>query len=306
MKYYFTLQYKRLYRYIDEFGLNPIFGIFILAFLFYVLSNSFFEKIEYAKFIYSAIGLIVIGKLSNKKRNEFLKNIYNSIKFKKIRLYENLIVSMPFFFFMIYKQEFVSTSVFLIFALIISQFNKVNSNNFVIPTPFYKKPFEFIVGFRNIFWIFLLAYTITYIAVLVDNFNLGIFALMTVYVTSLSFYSKPEPIFYVWIYSLSPADFLERKIRIASLFSLILSLPIIITLLVFFSINDIGLILIFSFLGLLLLIANLLGKYSYFPSKLPLMQGIAIGLCFVFPPALLIVIPYFYSLSKRKLKNILK
>ena len=313
MKYYFTLQYKRLYRRIfefgngDNYGINPFLGFAIIVLLFYRFSVSFFLKIEYAEIIYPIMALIIIGSLSVKDRNSFIRDIFDVKKNRKIRLFENLILSIPFSLFLIYKQEFNSVFIFLALSMLISQYNKIQISNFIIPTPFYKKPFEFIVGFRKTFWLFLIAYLITYISISVGNFNLGVFALILVYLTTMNFYSTPEPVFYIWIYSLNSEEFIKMKIKIALLYSMFLSLLITISLLFFyFSIDNLILIILSNILGVAFLITNLLIKYSYFPSNPSIIKAIIIGLSIMFPPLLLFVIPYYKSLSNKTLKNILK
>jgi len=313
MKYYFTLQYKRLYRRIfefgngDNYGINPFLGFAIIVLLFYRFSVSFFLKIEYAEIIYPIMALIIIGSLSVKDRNSFIRDIFDVKKNRKIRLFENLILSIPFSLFLIYKQEFNSVFIFLALSMLISQYNKIQISNFIIPTPFYKKPFEFIVGFRKTFWLFLIAYLITYISISVGNFNLGVFALILVYLITMNFYSTPEPVFYIWIYSLNSEEFIKMKIKIALLYSMFLSLLITISLLFFyFSIDNLILIILSNILGVAFLITNLLIKYSYFPSNPSIIKAIIIGLSIMFPPLLLFVIPYYKSLSNKTLKNILK
>ena len=52
--------------------------------------------------------------------------------------------------------------------------NEFQTNfNLTIPTPFSKKPFEFSTGFRRSFFMFPIAYILTFIAIRVDNFNLA-------------------------------------------------------------------------------------------------------------------------------------
>jgi len=89
-----------------------------------------------------------------------------------------------------------------------------NQLNYTIPTPFYKKPFEFIIGFRTAIGMIGFAYFLTIMGISVGNFNLGIFSLLVVFLTSFSFYAQPDSQFYVWIFSHSSATFLLDKIKI--------------------------------------------------------------------------------------------
>jgi len=143
-------------------------------------------------------------------------------------------------------------------------------------------------------------------AVKSGNFNLGIFSLLVVTMVTMSYYSQPEPVFYVWIFRQNSKKFLLDKIKTAILFNLLLTAPVIIALLIAFPLTNIDLILIFTIAGILFLIANLLGKYSLFPTKAELNQMIMIGICIMFPPMLFIVLPYLYYKSNNSLDNFLK
>ena len=223
----------------------------------------------------------------------------------KIRLIENLLVSTPFVLFLLYKQQYIiAFSVYAISSLL-SLFNKVNRFDFVIPTPFFKFPFEFTSGFRKTFWIYLLAYILTYISISVDNFNLGIFSLIITFLTSMSFYFNQESIFYVWIHSSEPTGFLWEKIKIAVFYSILISIPISLSLIIFFPDRAL-IVIIFEILGVLFVLTSLLGKYAYYPLEISLIPGFAIGFSILFPPLLLAIIPYFYSKSKQNLGSILQ
>ena len=302
MKFYFALQYRRLKHYLREIGINPYITFVIVIIVFVLLSNRFFQKIAYAYYIYPFFAIAILNSFGNKKRNEFLKNCFSVNDFRKIRLLENLLVFTPFFLFLLYKQQFIiAFSVYVIGALL-SLFNKVNKFNFVIPTPFYKFPFEFTSGFRKTFWIFLLAYMLTYISISVTNFNLGIFPLIITFLTSMSFYFTQESIFFVWINSEKPAGFLWEKIKTAIFYSILISLPISLSLIIFFS-DRAFIVMIFEILGALFVVTSLLGKYAYYPLEISLIPGFAIGFSFLFPPLLLVIISYFYSNSKQNLDS---
>ena len=305
MKYYFYLQYKRIYRIVDKTGFNPIIGGVIILFIFVLLSNSIFERLEHPEIIYPILSLFLFGKLSGKARNQFLKNTFNRIKYRQVRLLENLLLASSFVIFLFFKNEYISGFIFLLTALAISQFNKIGSINFVIPTPFYKKPFEFIVGFRKTFFIYLLLYFVSYMAISVQNFNLGLFTLIAVLLIPFSFYTKPEHPFYVWIHSQSPSEFIYGKIITAILFSSALALPIVIPMMIYFPLDNFETILLVSIVAYFVLVAGVLGKYSFFPHETPI-PVIFTAISILFPPLLIFVIPYFYSKSNKSLKKLLK
>jgi hypothetical protein len=176
--------------------------------------------------------------------------------------------------------------------------------NFTIPTPFYKKPFEFTVGFRNTFYIFPIAYILTCIAISVDNFNLGIFSLLLVFLVAFSFYTQPENEYFVWSFALTPKQFIIEKIKTALLFTSIVSLPIVLTL-CFFYYTNIDALIAFYIIGCIFLITIISAKYSAYPDQINLPEGIIIAICISFPPLLLVFAPYFYLKAIKKLQRYL-
>ena len=287
-----------------DFGLPLLIGYTLLPFVFVLLSNYLFEKTEFANYVYGLFALIFISKLSEPKRNDFLKSIFNTYNYKKLRIVENIIYCLPFTLFLIYKKQFVFSITLNLFVICTMLFNFSTNLNAVIPTPFSKKPFEFTAGFRKSFYIFPIAYFLTYISVSVGNFNLGIFSMLLIGIICFSYYSKIENDYFVWNYNLSPKEFLIEKTKTCLLFFTFLILPIIITL-GFSFISQIDILIVFILLCYAYLITIIFAKYSSFPNDMSISQGILIGLSLVFPPILILFIPLFYSQSIKKLNTIL-
>lgn len=218
---------------------------------------------------------------------------------------ENAILVTPFLIFLLYKEKYFIAIILLALANLLGIINIKNQFNFSIPTPFYKYPFEFTVGFRKTYIIIFLSYILTCIAVIVSNFNLGLFALLLTICLCISFYTKPEPIFYVWIFSSNSKIFLLNKIKIAALYTAIVCFPITATLSIFY-VEYIYIICTVQLLGILIVVSSLLGKYVVFPSEINLQQIFAIVLSAIFLPLLLFVIPVFFIQSTKRLSNILK
>jgi len=305
MKYYFSLQYKRLTRHLRDAGFNPYLTFCSSLVLFAIASHFVFSKIKYAEYIYPLISLALINLLGTIDRNHFLRNCFSIRDYRKIRLIENSIVSLPFLIFLLIKQAYFSAIAFLVLSLVLSFFNGISTISFVVPTPFYKKPFEFITGFRKTFIVFILSNILAVISINVDNFNLGIFSLILSLLTCINFYTKPEPLFYVWTHSDNSSHFLKTKLSIAIFYSFLISLPIAI-LLASFNLDKTHIILIFELLGILYVISSLLGKYAYYPSEINIVQAFTTGISLLFPPLLLIIIPILYNRSKQNLASILK
>jgi hypothetical protein len=305
LKFYFILQCKRIYRHIDEFGVIPIFGFAVLIAFFIWISNALFEKTWYASYVYISIGLGLSLKLGSVKRNVFLKKCFPSETYWKLRMLENLLFILPFNLFLVYKHCYLEAFLIVIITVGISFINNLEIKSVTIPTPFGKKPFEFVIGFRTTFWLFILFYIITFISVVVGNYNLGIFGLIAVFGICMSYYSKNEPLYYVWIYVMTPKAFLHDKIKTALLFSSILAVPIVVALSSCFPLEKLQITLLFMCLGYCFIILTILGKYHNYPSQVPILQAMAILVSLMFPPLLVIIIPYFYKRAIQNLNSIL-
>ena len=115
--------------------------------------------------------------------------------------------------------------------------------NFHLPTPFYKYPFEFTIGFRTNFILYIFAYFLTIMSIVVSNFNLGIFSLIATIIGCTTYFTYSENKFYIWIHSLNPKEFLYAKSKMIVLYTTILCSPILISLSIQFY-NKIDIILI--------------------------------------------------------------
>ena len=307
MKEYFKLQYIMTKRKLSD-GSRPIVGylLALLIILVFIGLSMFllYSKMTFAPYIYVLVSLFFTSKLSEIKRNDFLKICFGNERYKKIRIWENLIIALPFIIFLVLKQQFYLTIILFSITVFMALLSFKATYNITIPTPFYKKPFEFTVGFRNSFFMFFIAYGFTIIAVAVGNFNLGVFSLMLIFLTILGYYLNPENEYFVWSYSLTPAKFLIEKIKTAFLFSFCLCLPVLFLLGIFYF-EHIGILLLCSLLGHLYLTTLILAKYSAYPNEMDLVQAILMVICLTFPPMLCIVIPFFASKSINKLKAFL-
>jgi len=305
MKEYFELQYRMTNRRFKDTGFEPLLAYLVLTVGFVGLSIYLFSKTEFGEYIFMLSALTLIGKLSETRRTEFLKICFSYTKLKKIRVTENLICSLPFLIFLLYKQLFLSALLLFVLATILALLNFRTTLNFTIWTPFSKRPFEFTTGFRNTFYLFFAAYALTAIAISVNNFNLGVFAMLLVFATTLSYYSKPENEYYVWSFSVNAKVFLFSKIKTAILFSTLLALPIAIVLVTFYS-QNIGILSLSFLVGWAFLISVIVSKYSTYPDEINITQGILLALCIWFPPILVILIPYLFKKSENQLSGLLK
>ncbi len=304
MKEYFDLQLVMTNRKIKEVGINPALGYLLGLLVFVLFSEYIFHRTEFAKYLVILACLIFQFKLTEKGRTDFLQSTFGDKTKNKIRILENLIISFPFVLILVYKSLFLEAVILFFCSITIALFSFHSNSNFTIPTPFSKNPFEFSVGFRKTFLILPLTYVLTAISINVDNFNLGIFSMLLMFLITLSYYSKPEEEYYVWLHADTPKSFLKRKMIIATKNSTLLSIPIVIGLLIFYP-DEYGMVLLFLLIGILFLWTMVLAKYSAFPSEINIPEGIIIAFAVSFPPLILLIIPYFYTKSIKNLRLIL-
>jgi hypothetical protein len=305
LQYYFALQFRMINRMFADAGIKPLLAYILLIPLYWGLSVFLFSKTEFARYLYILFALVLIAKLSHFKRTEFMEQCFGKAVLLKIRIAENLVCSLPFIIFLLYRQLYVPAVLLPVLASIFVFLNLRTQFNYTIWTPFSKASFEFIAGFRNSFYFILAAYILSAIAVGVGNFNLGVFALLLVFLTTLSYYAKPENEYYVWIYKLSPRQFLVRKMWVAITFSSVLALPIALLLFVFFP-HHYGILLLAVLLGWAFLVSMIVGKYAAYPDELSITQGIFLAFCLWFPPLLIVLIPYLFRKSENRLSTLLK
>ena len=305
IKDYFKLQFLLINRHLKDDWLPPAVSYPLFAIAFIGFSIYLFHKLTFAEYLYVLIYLYFISFLSDKCRNNFLKICFGGSDSKIIRVLENLIMALPFIAFLLCRQCFAVSTIVLALGVILSSVNTQEKFSIVIPTPFSKNPFEFMVGFRNTFYIIAFAYTLTIIAVSVNNFNLGVFSLLIILLIAANYNVKSENSFYVWQFALSPFRFLLYKIKISLWHSFLLCSPVILVLCLFYF--DRTGVLLFTFVfGFAFLSTVVLAKYSIYPVEIGIGTGIFLALCLVSPPLMAIAIPLFFHKSVKNLNTILK
>ena len=305
MRKYFELQYKIINRNLIELGVQPSIAYLLGVLTFVAISVALFYKTKFAVYVYPGIALTFLVKLSEGKRNNFLKNLFSLNHFYKLRAVENGLIILPFILFLLYKNCFIASMVLFLLSTVLVFFDNFKTLSITLPTPFYNRPFEFIIGFRKSVVFILLSYILTIIGIRYQNFNLAISSLVLIFGACFSFYAQPEAPFYVWIFSANANVFLFKKIKTAIFFSAILCMPAFILLMVFFTANFywiIGVQLIgFVYLGIIII-----AKYANYPDVINLPQGLLLTISLLFPPLLAGVIPFFYLQSAKRLKEILE
>ncbi len=304
IRYYLYLQIKMFIRKLKDLGFDPVAGLILLFIVFIGFSFFLFYKTSYADYLYILVALGALSQLSERNRNDFLKSVFNHLTYLKLRLAENLLVTAPFIMFLLFKQLYISALILTVASSLLALVNIATSISTTIPTPFYHKPFEFTIGFRNTFSLFIFSYFLTYMSVSAGNFNLGGFALLLNFGVIISYFTKLENEYYIWVFNITPGRFLIQKIKTAILYSTILIFPVIIALGIFFN-NNLEILLILILPGYIYLITVIMAKYSSYPHEVNLPQALLIGISLLFPPVLLVLIPFFYIQSTKRLKDIL-
>lgn len=304
MKEYFEQRLRMLNRHFTEIGLPPVFVYLLLPILFYYFSNEVFNKIELASILYYFVAIILIFQSYNKRRNDFIKMIFSKTQYYVIRNIENLLLSSAFALFLIYKHFYITSLLLVVTSIFLSFVNFKNNFSFSIKTPFFKHPYEFCIGYRKSFLLFIAAYFLTFMSIKHNNINLGYFAIILIQFTCLQFYTKLENTFYIWIFALSPKEFLKYKFKIIIYYSTLLCLPIVISL-VFFYPYQITVILGIQMLSYFIIFTGMLAKYAAYPDSISIKETIIFALLVWFPPLLILLLPYFYYQSIKKLKTIL-
>lgn len=304
VRHYFQLQFTLLNRHIKAFGLPPWLGYLLSLLLFAGFSLFLFYRTEYAPYLLALGGGSLLINLSGHNRNDFLKSCYKTRLYRIIRLLENSLAIFPFLIVLWIKNSHWIAAATAVGAVLLVFVQMRWDNRFTLPTPFYRWPFEFAVGFRKTVLFLLLAYFLVVMAVAVGNFNLGVFALILVFLICLGFYADMETNYYVWVHSQQPSGFLWHKIKIALRYASLLTLPIAATLCLFQPANW-HLVLVFQLMGYAYLSTFVLAKYSAFPQNMGIPQSILLAMSFTMPPLLVVAAWYFYRQSTRKLQPFL-
>lgn len=305
MNSYFHLQYWRLQRLFQEIGINHILGLILGSVLFVGISLLFFHKISWANYGYPLIALFSLTNLNGSKRIRFLKLNFSENQVMKIRLLENFILITPFLLFMLFKAHIIGAQVLTICALGLSFFNNSANNNFIIPTPFGRRPFEFLHGFRKSILGLIAVHIIAVIAFQVENFNLLVFCLLLINFISISFIFIQEPMAYVSMHKRGSIQFLIYKILTAYRHHILLNIPILIIVAIGFS-NQISYSILVVLLGLIYLTYVFFLKFAYYPNEVQLVPGLLFAISLLFPPLIIILGPVYYLKARKKLELILE
>lgn len=284
--------------------MRPFWGWLFGSVLFVAGSWILYRKTNYAQFILLLIAINWLLQLNGQQRSNFLRFNFNKYNFLKLRTLENLLIAIPFTIVFLLKQNYIASGTLLIFCFVLPYLRKGLELNKTIPTPFGKKPFELLIGFRKYYWVIAAFYCLVGIAIWVNNFNLGLVAFAASLLFSASYYAKPEPVFFVWNYSIPANQFIMLKLKTAAQQLSMLSVTPFLGLLIAWPASW-WLVMAVWALALLYTGLFILMKYAAYPNEINPAQLIIFAGCIGFPPLVLGMLPFFYSRSVNNLNTLL-
>ena len=304
ISYYIKLQCTLISRRFRQLGFHPIAGFLLIPLVFVLLSFYLFYKTELAVYLYTGIGVVVITSIYTTDRIEFLRLVAEKSMWK-IRLAENLVLALPFALFLLFKQQYLFAGGILLFGIGMSFLKKVYRNTLRFKTPYFHRPFEFIIGFRKYILLSLFALFLLLMAYKSNNMNLGLFSILVHFGVLLSYLGFMEPSSYINIYKQTASGFLKTKLKTTFIYTCFTLLPIAIIQLILFPASILPLSLIIA-VGMVILHYFVICKYSNYPKSMSVLNTFLFTISLVLPLLLLYTIPLFWKKSTKKLKHLLK
>tara|TARA_B110000046_G_scaffold38559_1_gene42396 strand:+ start:12500 stop:13429 length:930 start_codon:yes stop_codon:yes gene_type:complete len=301
---YFSIHRIRFERASLEFGLDSLVSYLFLLILFVGLSFVWMSKGKLTQWTYICPPTFVLFFISHPDRLQFYKQIYSEYTYSTIRWIENFMIVIPFLLFMLVNSLFLPFIALLSITIILSLKDRKLLTSIVLPTPFYRFPFEFTSGFRYSWILIIGLYALTIISCWVSNEALAIFSVLTLALTSILYYQNPETEYFIWIHNMDSKTFIIHKIKIAICYTLLIIIPMFILVVVMWP--SYLLLTVSGVLSALMFLATLIAaKYTMYPQlfNLPLVLALLLGL--VAPPLLLILFPILYNKAIKNLKPIL-
>lgn len=300
---YLKLQYTLLTRHIKATGLPIPVAVLVFIGLCFLTCYALVQYPVFGSYALLLGNFQLLFLLTEKNRNDFLKNTFNKKDFYTIRLVENSLVILPSFIILLVQRQWMQAMALPPLSLVFV-FITLRTFGRSIPTPFTRKPFEFILGFRRSYPILLVLYLLAAIGFYVANPNLVLFCVACITLTSVFYYQLPEPEFYLWNHRHRPAAFLFRKFRRGVGQCLVYTLPLLVIYSVIFPEILFHAILLLT--GIFFLVPFVITlKYVAYPREINFPEGFALALCFSFYPLILALFPFYYSKALKNLKSYL-
>jgi hypothetical protein len=300
---YLKLQYKLLTRHFKATGLPIVVAPLLLLGAGYLVYYLLLQYPVFGSYALLLSNFQLLFLLTEKNRNDFLKNTFSKKDFYTIRLLENNIVILPTLAIFLFRGLWLY-GVALIALAVIFAFLVFKTFGKSLPTPFAKKPFEFIIGFRRSYPLILVLYMLAAMGFYVTNPNLVLFCVVGITLSCVFYYQLPEPVLYLWNSRETPARFLLGKFRRGILQCLLFVFPLLLIYAVIFSSEWFNALIVLGGILFLLPFAITL-KYVAYPREINFPEGFALALCFSFYPLILALLPFYYLKALKNLKNYL-
>lgn len=286
-----NIRLKQLLRASSELGIFRV--IFILALAVYGMFALLIklEESSYNELILGAFIFIILSIHTKRKDKDFLKLFIKTPIL--IFAIDYFILSIPLLFLFLYFQLWIYSAILLSSIAIISLINiKINHKNFNtgLQRLVSNDNFEWKAGFRKNFILLVLVWTLG----IATSFFIGsvIIAMFIIGIMIMSFYERNESLNMLLALELKPKLFLLKKIGSHINSYTVLSLPLILSFLVFHH-EYFYIPLIIYFVFAILIAYNILLKYAFY-SPYRESNGTqvfsAIGSISVFLPFMLIVV----------------
>ena len=300
---YLKLQYNLLTRHFTATGLPLVIAPILLLGASYLVYYLLLQYPVFGSYAILLGNFQLLFLLTEKNRNDFLKNTFNKKDFYTIRLLENVLVTLPSIALLLSQSLWLYAFILGLLAVVFA-FLTFKAFGKSIPTPFTKKPFEFIIGFRRSYLLLLVLYLLAAIGCYVANPNLVLFCAVGIALTCVLYYQLPEPIFYLWNSQDTPTRFLLRKFRRGLLQCFLFVLPLLLIYTVIFSSAWINAFIVLGGICFLIPFAITL-KYVAYPREINFPEGFALVLCFSFYPLIFALLPFYYVKAIKNLRNYL-
>ncbi len=284
--------------------MNPVLGVVLFSIAFILFSFMLFYKMEISAYVYTGIAVVSIFSINSSQRLGFLKEICGHTLWK-IRLLENIAVAIPFCLFLLYQTAYVFSLVIFLFSIILAFTPIMRQHSVRLPTPYFHRPFEFIIGFRKYLLLVLFSLFLMLMAYKSDNMNLGLFSIVIHFGIILSYLGFLEPSNYITIYNKSSKGFLIEKIKTTILYTSVSIFPTAVIQLITFPTSAIPLLFIIL-IGLLILIYFLICKYSNYPDVMSLPHTILFITSIFLPILLFYTVPLYWKKSRQKINHLLQ
>lgn len=268
-----------------------------------IIVKLLYVKSVYAPYLVAGIALAVAGSCQRQATRIMMTHIADRRLILQLQALESMALVLPWSFLLLYHGDWIIALLTVVLAGLAVFMSRMTTSRVMI-TPFGRRPFEGIVGWRQFWPVLGLLLVFMAIAHQVGNINFALVSYLGVGATFLFFYEKLEPSYFTWLYTYSPAEFLFHKIRFAWINYAVVALPLGLLLTLVMG-ADVGITLLVFGLSSAYIMLMVLAKYSSYPHSISLPFGMLFGLSIVFPFVLPVVAYIFYRQSTKKLRSLL-